>query len=837
MGLLDVGIFLVSFAVLLVELLLTRIFSVTLYYHVSFMVVSLAMLGFGASGLVVTLARERFSPDRLLPDVARAAIAFALTAVAAAGISFVLPISLQLTWWNWARMSAVYLAGGLAFFCGGLVVSLILSARSAQANRYYFFDLAGAAVGCVAFIPATNLFGAPSAILLAAVAAAGAGWLLARGRDRRVATAGMMVACGLALAFVINGRLPFFNAVFVKGSLQQPTLALRWNSFSRVDVVGTPRSLWVPHPPVFAGFSARLDPSFEIPEVKLQYDANASSQITYFDGDLRRLEYLRFDVSSSAYQLRRYREVLIIGPGGGRDILMALARKSGPVTGVEINPLTVELMRHRFRTFSGGLYQDYPGVTIVNEEARSFLRRQTRRFELIEASVVDTWAASAAGAYALTENGLYTVEAFADYFDHLTPDGVVAFNRWFSDPPFDSLRLANVARQALVQRGVKDPAAHIIAIRTDPADTLLPSLGSILVKVSPFLPSEIATLARYAAEMGFVPVHLPGTGAATPRDAASQKQSEPQSAQQSEEQRDFRELLGPDPAGLIARYPYDISAVFDDRPFFFDRTPVVSWLASRLHLPRSPHAVGRLGLGGQTLLISLAASGVGTILLLVLPGLVRRRRETTRRAPARADLAGGASRRPRRVLWAAYFMGLGAGFILIEMVLIQRLSLFLGYPAYALSVALFTILLASAVGSLWSGTLPPARLLPPAIGALIALLLLCAALLPGALSAARGLPISLRIVIAVAMIAPLGLLMGVPFASGVRAAGAENQELVAWGWAINGGASVLGSGLAVLISMTWGFSVTFLVGAAAYSVAFAAIVPLSRRAATGGAAA
>lgn len=821
MALLDVGIFLVSFAVLLVELLLTRIFSVTLYYHVSFMVVSLAMLGFGASGLVVTLAPARFPPERLLPNVARAAIAFALTAVAAAGISFVLPISLQLTFGNWVRMSAVYLAGGLAFFCGGLVVSLILSARSAQANRYYFFDLAGAAVGCVAFIPATNLFGAPSAILLAAVAAAGAGWLLARGRDRRAAIAGMMVAGGLALAFLINSRLPFFNAVFVKGSLQQPTLALRWNSFSRVDVVGTARSLWVPHPPVFAGFSARLDPSFEIPEVKLQYDANASTQITYFDGDLRRLDYLRFDVSSSAYQLRRYRDVLIIGPGGGRDILMALALKSGPVTGVEINPLTVDLMRHRFRTFSGGLFQDYPGVTIVNDEARSFLRRQTRRFELIEASVVDTWAASAAGAYALTENGLYTVEAFADYFDHLTPDGVVAFNRWFSDPPFDSLRLAHIARDALVRRGVQDPAAHVIAIRTDPVDTLLPSLGSILVKVSPFLPSEIAALRRYAAEMGFVLVHLPGTGAAAPLDTPSQ------------EQRDFHELLGPDPAGLIARYPYDISAVFDDRPFFFDRTPVASWLAARLHLSRSPRALGHLGLGGQTLLISLAASGVGTILLLVLPGLVRRRRAGSRRDPARSDAAGGAPTGPRRFLWATYFMGLGGGFILIEMVLIQRLSLFLGYPAYALSVVLFTILLASAVGSLWSGTFPIGRLLPRAIGALIVVLLLCAALLPAVLSGARGLSIPLRIVIAVAMIAPLGLLMGVPFASGVRAAGAEHQELVAWGWALNGGASVLGSGLAVLISMTWGFSVAFLIGAAAYGLAFAAIVPLSRRALTG----
>lgn len=203
---------------------------------------------------------------------------------------------------------------------------------------------------------------------------------------------------------------------------------------------------------MFAGFSGRLDPDFEIPEVKLAYDADASTQITYFDGNLRRLEYLAFDVSSSAYHIRKYHDVLVIGPGGGRDILTALSLGSGPVTGVEVNPLTVDLMRTRFRTFTGGLFDGFPGVTIVTDDGRSFVRHASTKYELIEASLVDTWAASAAGAYALAENNLYTVEAFEEYLDRLTPDGVVCLNRRFTDPPpAEALRVVSIAREALIR--------------------------------------------------------------------------------------------------------------------------------------------------------------------------------------------------------------------------------------------------------------------------------------------------------------------------------------------------------------------------------------------------
>jgi hypothetical protein len=568
---------------------------------------------------------------------------------------------------------------------------------------------------------------------------------------------------------------------------------LRWNSFSRVDVVGSPRTLWLAHPLSFPGFSARLDPDFAIPEVGLRYDADASTQITYFDGDLRRIEFLRYDVTSSPYHVRHYRNALIIGPGGGRDILTALSFGTGAITGVEINPITVDLMRTRFSTFTHGLYNGFPGVTIFTDDGRSFLRHGDARYDLIEASLVDTWAASSAGAYALTENSLYTVDAFSDYFDHLTPDGVVCFNRWFAIPPVESLRVVVLAREALARRGITNPADHVIVVRTDPDETGKVSLGSILVKLSAFSPSEIAAARVFASEMGFLLPYVPG-----------------------QQGNDFSDLLGTRAAEMVANAPFDLSAVSDDRPFFFSRVPILPWLLNRLHISRSRLGGMPLDLGGRTLLASVLATAFATAVLLLLPFWGRRRRAT----PEGTSNGG---------LWAVYFAGSGLGFILIEIVLIQRFSLFLGYPVYSLSVVLFTMLLSSALGSLVSGRFTAPRFLSLVLATLAAALILYAVALPSVLAMARGAAITARIGVAIAVIAPLGFLMGMPFPCGIRRAGAQSTELVSWAWAVNGGASVFGSTLSVLISMARGFTTSFLAGTIAYAVALVIITVLGRQ--------
>jgi SAM-dependent methyltransferase len=490
--------------------------------------------------------------------------------------------------------------------------------------------------------------------------------------------------------------------------------------------------------------------------------------------------------------MRQHRNVLILGPGGGRDILTALHLGSGPVTGVEINPLTVQLMRKRFRTFTGGLYTGYPGVRIVNDEGRSFVRHSSEQYGLIQASLVDTWAAAAAGAHALTENSLYTVEAFEDFLRHLAPDGVIAFSRWFPE----TLRTVAIAAEAMRRQGVMNPAQQVFIVRTDPEDTKLPSLASLLFKKSPFTQEELSRLREWAGRMKFLVTYAPDD---LERDLAPTE---------------FHQLLSPLGDALIENFPTDISPVYDDRPFFFNQVPLFAWMAHRFGVASSRVGEGELNLGAQTLLISLVVTAGCTLLLLLLPLVAAKWGRSEDQSPS----LGGVSRK-RALMWAVYFAGLGLGFIMVEIVLIQRFSLFLGYPVYSLSVVLFTILLSSGAGSFLAGRWTRARTLPLILAILCGVLALYALALPSLLNAALGASTAWRLIIAALIVAPPGLLMGMPFPTGLRRAGHEASGLVSWAWAVNGAASVFGSTLAVLISMTWGFTTTFLAGAVAYAIA------------------
>ncbi len=816
---LDLGIFLISFAVLLVELLLTRIFSVTMFYHLSFMVVSLAMLGFGASGLVVNLWPARFRRDRLWSQLAWAAILFGVTTVIAVRTAFRIPISLEATSSNWLRVGLIYGLCFIPFLAGGLVVALILTHHAERANRLYFFDLLGAALGCLVFIPATNWLGAPTAVLAGAAVATLSAIVLAGKESSRPRRVAIFLGCLAVIAGVANNlvRRPFFDVRVTKGDRQPPVLASKWNSFSRVEVVGSPATMWTPRPPFFAGYSKTLDPEFKIPEVWLRYDASAATQITRFDGDAGRLLHLRHDVASAPHQMGPRRNVLVIGSGGGRDLLSALHMGSGTVTGVEINPITIELMRGQFRDFSGGLYDGFPGVNVINDEGRSFLRHSTGQYDLIQASLVDTWAASAAGAHALTENNLYTVEAFEDYLGRLTPDGVIAFSRWFGQPPDESLRVVTLAIVALRRQGVTDPASHLFVVRTNPDETKLPSLGTIMVKRSPFTPDELDRLRAWAGQMRF------------PVDYA------PDDASRGVKPGEFHQLLGPNSERFIADFPADISAVYDDRPFFFNRVPVFAWMAHRLGLPAAKAGHGELTQGGQSLFIALIMTAACTMLLLFLPLAASksggRREASMGDEEAQAPSLAGVGRK-RAVLWALYFAGLGLGFIMVEVVLIQRFSLFLGYPVYSLSVVLFTVLLAGAVGSFLADKWVQPRVLPRILALLCGILALYALALPRLLDATLSASTPVRIILAVAVMTPLGLLMGMPFPTGLRRAGREANGLVSWAWAVNGAASVFGSTLTVLISMSYGFTASFLAGAGAYALALGVAVWMTRPRAT-----
>lgn len=807
----DSGIFLISFAVLLLELLLTRIFSVTLYYHLSFMVVSLAMLGVGGSGLLINLLQKRFAHGRVEALLSFAAMLFATSAVIAVGVGFHIPISLTLTAGNLLSFGLIYLLCLVPFLAGGLVVGLILKHRVEEANRLYFFDLLGAALACVFFIPMTNWLGAPTAVLAGAAVAALAGVVFAWREVPWLSGPALFLVAGLSVAVLANQSWNFYDIRVTKGSQQPPMLALKWNSFSRVEVEASKQApdFRVPHRPEARGLSAKLDPAFQIPEIQLRYDGNAATQVTHFDGDLTRLLHLRYDVTAAPYTMRRFGKVLVLGAGGGRDILTALHMGSGPVTAVEINPLTIELMRGQFREFTGGLYDNYPGVRIVHDEGRSFLRHETEPYDLIQASLVDTWAASTAGAYALTESNLYTVEAFEDYLRHLSSDGVISFSRWFFVPPAETLRVVTLGVEALKLQNVSDPSQHFFIVRTHDIGDGGGVLCTVLIKRSPFTEDELARLRAWVSEMNFIITYAPDD------------------LRRSVAPNEFHELLGPQYAQFVADYPYDISAVHDDRPFFFDRVPVAAWMSQRLGLATSPAGSGAMTLGGQALLASLMLSAFCVMALIVWP-LVRfqKLRKQRQRSEAHPPVI---RQRSSPVLWTIYFCCLGLGFITIELVLIQRFNLYLGYPVYSLSVVLFTMLLASSVGSLAGGKWQASSILLRVLTVLCGVLLLYAVALPAMLKLTLGMQVGVKVLLAILMITPLGLMMGIPFPTALRAIGREGDDFVAWAWAANGVASVFGSSVSMVISMTYGFTYSFGVGAAAYLLALVIAILLSRR--------
>ncbi len=798
---LDAGIFSVSLAILLVELLLTRIFSVVMYHHFSFLAVSLAMSGIGLGGLLVTLLPRVFRRENLGVIGPILTLAFAAAVVLGAWIAFHTPIRLQETAENWRNLTWILVSNLAPFVLGGLVVAHILAFNAERAHRLYFFDLVGAGFACVLFVPLIRWLGAPSSLLVAAAVGILGGACLARRRPVAVSCVCLAVTV-LALAG-FNTTRGFFDLEFAKGGATAANLATEWNAFSRVEVRGVPGDMNRLRAPVSWGFSSTLRTTAR--ELHLLYDADAMTQIVGFDGDLEQVRYLLADVTSAAHHLHNNPNVLVIGPGGGRDVLSALVAGSQKVTGVEINGVTVDLMRGQFKDYTSGLYADWPNVTIVVEDGRSFVQHSPDRYDLIQASLVDTWAASSAGAYALAENSLYTTEAFVDYLSKLTADGVVSFSRWYAAPPVEVMRLVVVARAALARVGVTEPAGHIAIVRTDSRMTRRPSLATVLVKRSPFTPAEIASLLTWTRSMLFDVAFVPWQSGA--------QGSEPA----------FATILGSDPeaSAFLESVPFDLTATSDDRPFFFDRVPLFGWLKLRLGFSAPPYASGELPLASRTLLVAMIVTATNALVLITLPLLMR---TGARRKNDRPPLM-------RRFAWIVYFACLGVGYIVVEIVLIQRLNLYLGNPAYALTVVLFTMLVSSGCGSLFAERWPR-------IGALVPMLVvvcLGVAFMRSTLNAlvygTLAVPTGLRIATAVAYVAPFAFAMGMPFPTGLRHAARVSESLVPWAWGVNGGMSVLGSVAAVVVSMTAGFSTSLLLGALAYCVALVVVLPLVRSAA------
>ncbi len=761
------GVALTSSTLLMTELALTRIFSVTMYYHFAFLAISIALFGVSASGVFAYTARRRLArvPDE--PLLAAATLAYVLSTIVALFWLVRLRVGLNYSPENLRLMLWIYALAALPFFTGGLVVTLAISRFASRVNAVYAADLIGASGGCLILIPLLNRLGAPG-VVLAAAALAGAAAVCFAAPSSRMRAAGV---AAFLVAIPVAGQMTGaagFDVVDTKGHQGDRILFSQWNSFSRVAVYEREHGDW------------SLSPAYTGPRPSTRFmdiDSAASTPILGLDPSLSNAQYLRNELTALAYQIKSadasaLARVLVIGPGGGRDLASALIFDARRVDGVEINPIIADqVMRGSFRDFSGGIYTN-PRVRIAVDDGRSFVRRSQDTYDVIQASLVDTWAATAAGAYTLTENTLYTVEAFDDYLDHLTPDGVLTITRWV----FDGLRLVSLAQAACEKRGWS-AADRLVIVRSD-------RVATFLLKRSPFTRAEVERLRDIAARLRFEVLYAPGTQEDEPNDYA----------------RLIRTKAG-DRSAFYDAYSADVRPTTDDRPFFFHTTKLKNQVSV---------AFGRsmlFGNGLSALMTLLAISTVLVALFVIVPLLIADRH-------VRHPRGWGA--------WLVYFGALGAGFMLIEVSALQRFVLLLGHPVYSLTVTLFALLLGTGLGAAGSRRFEAAEL--RRLGLASALLVAAIALAFTPITApiidwAIPLARSVRIAVAVGLLVPMGVALGVPMPTGLRILARRAPDMVAWAWGMNGALSVLGATLAIFVAMNWGFRATLACASVVYLAA------------------
>ena len=761
------GIALASFAALLLELALTRLFSVVLFYHFAFLAISVALLGLGAGGVFTHLWKQRLETRSTRSLAAACSLLNAVVIVAVLVIVLHVPVSLDLTGANFLRLSVIYLCSAVPFFLTGLQFSVIFAREPSRISRLYGADLIGGAIACLAVVPLLNWIGAPNAILAAALVSAVAAMVWTSPfswRNRAV-----WISAALAALIIANSSIHLIDVVWAKGIRRENVDFARWNAISRVEV-------------------DRNDDGSRV----IVIDADASTYIMSADpahwAGTEWQQNLMGAAPGVINALRPHGDYAIIGPGGGVDVLRAVANGSPSVTGIEINPIiATTIMRDRYADFAYHLYQR-PDVHLHIGDGRSFIRDAPNNFDVVQMTLVDTWASTAAGAFALSENSLYTTEAFREYFEHLKPDGIIAVTRWEFEQPREALRVVSVAMQSLHELGEADTSRHFLVISEGELDEDgIPV--TVLAKKSAFTPDEEAAVQRHLRT--YSELELLYSPSNSPPNA-------------------FTDLIKSNAPGSFARqYAYNVAPVTDNSPFFFfTLKPSQIWRSIR----GTDAMDWKVNLGVAVLFMLLVISLLAVAAFLILPLIF----ETQ-------ALQAEAARTPTAAL--LYFVAIGLGYILVEITFVQRFILFLGHPTYALTVVVFLMLLSSGAGSIVSKycIVRPARLWLP-LTIIILGLAVYVAVLPSLLSRGIGAPFAVKVVISALVLVPLGLVMGMPFPAGLTALAAHpgprsDSSCIEWAWAMNAASSVLGSVLAIIFAIQFGLNATLTCGALAYLLA------------------
>lgn len=769
---LSAGVFLLSVSLLTFELTLIRVYSATLFYHFAFMAISVAMLGLAAAGLTVHRFPGAFSAEKIERWAPLWSGAYAVSLVAVLWIAFRIPVNAYQPPDAIAdRLTAIYLLSAIPFYFAGLVFSGLFASLASMIGRLYSWDLIGAGVGAVMIIPLLNWAGGETGPFFIAAAGLGAAALFAS-KKRWVVPAALML--GMLILGLANNSLKLLEIKYSKGqSLEGFDVKYnRWNSISRIMAIpfrpGTDAAYtWCPSPNY---------PLPILPHLSLMIDDGAATPVLPFDGkNLEPVSYLMNDLTALSHRLHGDGNTLVIGCGGGRDVLTGLMAGARQIDAVDINPLIFDAMNRALASFNGSLYY-HPKVKGIVSEGRAFARRSPGKYDLIQVAMIDTWAATTTGAYSLTENSLYTIEAFEDYLKALKPEGMLSFTRFFFEPPRQTLKLVSLYLAAAERMGIASPDSCILVAKYE-------SLATVIFKGSPFSRQEIAKFRADVADLGFEIVYTPDY------------RPNPY----------FRTLIeSKDRDAFYSKYAFDIRPNTDERPFFFNLLKMKNFL--RVFEVKEGQKFNYYAT--YTLIVLLFVAALATIATLLLPTLLWG--DKLPKFAGRGELLG-------------YFTAIGLAYIMIETALLQRFVLFLEQPAYAASAVVAGMLIASGLGSLyWHRTDPRRRgkLIELAFSVIYASLGLHILLGNQLIHWFIPLPLTVKVVIAALLILPLGFAMGIPLPAAMGLADKKGPATVAWCWAVNGSASVVASPLAVTLAMAAGFGAALTAGALAYTLAF-----------------
>ncbi len=782
------GIFLVSSATLCLELSLTRYFSISQQYHFAFLVVSIAFMGYGASGSFLSLLKKRESIDRD-KFLSCSSLLFSLTILASFFLCNLLPFDFIKLSWDKGQITLIFLYYfllSIPFFFAGLTISFAISSASSLVNKIYFSDLLGAGTGTlfvlVVFLPR----GDRGVILFVSFLALLSSLLFSTGRSNRFKSLLACLMAGEIALFLLapswlSFRISPYKALPVALKFPQAKHVLtKWNAVSRVDILESTALRYAP------GLSLLYDKTLP-PQFGLSIDGEELSAITAMGNRQNpSFEFLSFLPASLAYSYVERPRTLLIEPKGGLDVLSALYFNAGPIKVIERNPLTLKLLRKELADPTGNLYNQ-KNIQFLSANSRTALKQEKGTYDLIVFSLTDVFGATGTGLHGFSENYLYTVESFAHILNRLSPDGLISMTLYLLPPPRQELKLLATWIEAMEKSGL-DPALHLIALR---------SWGTIsfFIKKSSFTQQEIQKLKDFSAKCLFDLVYYPGIK--TEEVNLHNILDNPLYYNLT-----LQLLSPPEREELYRGYLFQIKPATDNRPFFSNFFKLTKLKATYRVLGQKwlPFLQGEF-----LVFLLLIQSFIIAFVLIILPLHVLRRR--------------GKRKKGVSVKTFFYFGSIGMAFMFVEIIFIQQFILFLGHPLYSTSVIIFSLLFASGVGSFFSKKIlgrDLRRNLRKSLLICAGLVVLYLLLLPSFYDVFIHLSPPLKMGLTFLTVFPLGFLMGFPFPTGIRLLAEQEKGLIPWAWATNAFSSVVSSISALMIAFWAGYSLVLVLASSGY---------------------